>query len=202
MKKLSLLTFLVCILLQGKAQTVLSGDYKIVNIGNNGNQDLTRSLILLHEMFNGTVLGRNYAIGTIQAMRGTTDAYSRLNVVSINTSSAYNSTTGMLTSYDDSNVAWALKTCIFEGKKYLAVDVPYSPGFHQWGYWFEGATRSTGENLRVVNYETNGNPVNQGVLSNIENYTPNMLESHSVASMSVTGNLGVGTFDTKVTDLL
>ncbi|MDB5088034.1 MAG: hypothetical protein JWR09_2028 [Mucilaginibacter sp.] len=197
MKKILLSIFILVLFLNAKAQvTTLAGDYKIIDIGGNGYGDYTHSLILLHQMYNGTTpINHNYAIGTITAMRGTSSAFNRINVVNINTSSAYMSTSGTINSYDD-NVSWSLKTCLYNGSMYLAVDVPYLDAYHNWGFKFSGATSSTGENMKCVSYLVNGLPVNQSVLSNIQNFNPTMIETHVAAGVYVTGVLGIGTSDT------
>jgi len=197
MKKTLLSIFILVLFLSAKAQvTTLAGDYKIIDMGGNGYGDYTHSLILLHQMYNGTTpINHNYAIGTITAMRGTSGAFNRINVVNVNTSSAYLSTSGTINSYDD-NPSWSLKTCLYNGSMYLAVDVPYLDAYHNWGFKFSGATSSTGENMKCVSYLVNGQPVNQSVLSNIQNFNPTMIETHVAAGVYVTGVLGIGTSDT------
>jgi hypothetical protein len=197
MKKTLLSIIILVLFLNAKAQvTTLAGDYKIIDMGGNGYGDYTHSLILLHQMYNGTTpINHNYAIGTITAMRGTSGAFNRINVVNVNTSSAYMSTSGTINSYDD-NPSWSLKTCLYNGSMYLAVDVPYLDAYHNWGFKFSGATSSTGENMKCVSYLVNGQPVNQSVLSNIQNFNPTMIETHVAAGVYVTGVLGIGTSDT------
>ncbi|WP_369014650.1 hypothetical protein [Flavobacterium anhuiense] len=171
----------------------VADDFKIINIGNNGWGDYTRNLILLHEMYNGIALQMNNAVGTITAFRGNAGAFNRINIVEINSSSAYNGTLATIRSYDGF-ADWTLKTCIYNGKKYLALDVPYSAAFHSEGYKFSGWTKSSGENMKSVNYEVNGQPVNTDILSNIQDYTPNMNETHQVNNFLILGNnVGIGT---------
>ncbi len=184
------LCFFTCKL---KAQTTISGDYKVIDIGNNGVGDYTKSLILLHEMFDSNLINHNFAIGTITAMRGHSASGLRLNSAMISSASAYNGTLAMITSHDDySGSAWKLKTCIYQNKKYLAIDIPYSPAYHDKGFKFFGATKSTGENMKCVSYEVNGAPYNQNLISNIEDFNSNMLETHTVQNLSITGNVGIG----------
>ena len=181
--------------------TQVVGDYKIIDIGTNGVGDFTRSLILLHEMYNGSLISMNNAVGTITAFRGNTAAFNRINVVEINTSSAYNGTNALIRSYDSYN-NWTLKTCIYNGKKYLAVDVAYGDAFHDWGFKFAGWTRSTGENMKSVAYQTKGLPVNTTIISDIQDYIPNMNETHNVNNFLVMANsVGIGTMspDEKLT---
>jgi len=175
--------------------TTLAGDYKIIDIGNNGVGDYVKNLILIHEMYDGTLIGINNAVGTITAFRGSSAGFNRTNILQINSSSAYNGTSASIQSIDN-NANWKLKTCIYNGKKYLAVDVPYSGAFHNWGFKFIGWTKSTGENMKSVNYEQNGQAVNGNILSNIEDYTANMDETHQVNNFLILGNnVGIGTMN-------
>ncbi|MBK1442601.1 hypothetical protein JHJ32_21555 [Parapedobacter sp. ISTM3] len=180
-----------------KAQTTLHGSYKAVTIALDQNVPYSRSLILLHEMYNGALLPNNYAVGTIMAIRGAANAYQRLNVVDIRSSSAYNTTAAALTSNDGdaygATATWALKTCMYNGKKYLALQVPYLGGQHSGGYHFVGWIQSSGESLKAVTYDVNGVPQNQNILTNIADYTPNMAEHHLAGRLLVNGNVGIGT---------
>ena len=175
--------------------TTLAGDYKIIDIGNNGIGDYTRSLILLHVMTQGDPIPLNYAIGTISAIRGSTASYNRLDVVNFSTSSAYNGIAASLNCYDidENNAMWKLKTCLYAGKKYLALDIPYRDSFHDRGFKFLGATASTGENMKCVSYEVNGQPYNQNLISDIQDYVSNMAETHAVAKLNISGTVGIGT---------
>lgn len=47
--------------------------------------------------------------------------------------------------------------------------------------------------MKSVAYEVSGSPVNQGILSDIQDYTPNMTETHFVSSLAIMGNVGIGT---------
>ncbi|MDB5012392.1 MAG: hypothetical protein JWQ25_594 [Daejeonella sp.] len=83
------------------------------------------------------------------------------------------------------------------GKKYLALDIPYSAAYHSWGFKFAGWSLSSSEVMKVVNYEINGLPVNQTMLTNIQDFVPNMTESHSVGQFNVSGSLAIGTTDAR-----
>jgi hypothetical protein len=194
--------FIMCISYFINAQvTTVAGDYKIINIGWNETEDYTKNLILLHEMYDSTLLGMNNTVGTITAFRGNSAAGNRINVVEVNSSSAYSSTTASIKSSDNYS-KWTLKTCIYNGKKYLAVDVPYVAAYHNWGYKFAGWTISTGESMKSVNYEVNGLAVNTSILSNIQDFVPNMDETHQVNNFLImANNVGIGTLspDEKLT---
>jgi len=202
LKLIFIAIFAIPVFTNAQVSTIpLAGSYKIIDIGNNTKGDYTRNLILLHEIYNGTLLPMNNAIGTITAFRGTAASFNRINVVEINSSSSYDGITASIKSFDDAG-NWILKTCIYNGKKYLALDVPYSPAFHDWGFNFAGWTKSSGENMKSVAYELSGAPINTDILSNIQDYIPNINETHQVNNFLILGNkVGIGTLspDEKLT---
>ncbi|MFC3197301.1 hypothetical protein ACFOET_06725 [Parapedobacter deserti] len=167
------------------------GNYRSIIINTTGNGDFTKGLILLHEMYDGVNLNMNYAIGTITALRGNAGGANRLNIAQVNSSSAHQSTSAHLVSMDNSSV-WKLKTCRYNGKKYLAIEVPYSPPYHNHGFKFVGWTISSAENMRYVSYEQSGTPVNTNVLSEIADYQSNMPVTQYASSFTIHGNVGIG----------
>ncbi|MFC7526937.1 hypothetical protein ACFQRK_23475 [Parapedobacter sp. GCM10030251] len=180
--------------LQGKSQTVTSlapGDYKSIVINTTGNADFTKGLILLHEIYDGIDLPNNYAIGTITALRGHTGAVNRIEVGEIRSSSAYRQIFAHLVSVDGS-VSWQLRTCTYDGKKYLAVEVPYAHPYHNHGFKFVGWTVSTGENMKYVAFEQNGTPVNTTILTGIAPYQANLNITHYSKTYTIHGNVGIG----------
>jgi hypothetical protein len=193
MKKLLVAILLLPSLSLFSQTTTVTTDYKVIDIGWNGYGDYTRSLILLHEVYGGALIGKNYAIGTLRAMRGNSAALDRTDVAQINSSSAYRDINASVVSFGTFNLKWSLKTAIYNGKKYIALDVPYSDAFHDWGYQFVGWTTSTGENMKCVSYMVKGQAVNQDILSDIQDFTPNLAEFHDVTSFVVNGNIGIGT---------
>src|SRR4051794_18646236 len=72
--------------------TTVSGNYIHKVISSSTNATYTKSLIILHEIYDNTLLSDNYLIGTIAARRGGATAMNRLNVANINSSSSYNAT--------------------------------------------------------------------------------------------------------------
>ncbi|WCT13685.1 hypothetical protein [Mucilaginibacter jinjuensis] len=173
------------------AQTVSGPQgYRVVDLGTNNNGDYTQSLILLHEAYNGTLLAFNNAVGTLTAFRGHQGAFNRTNVALINTSSAYNATYGTVESIT-SDAIWKLKTCMYNGKLYLAVDIPYSPAYQNWGFQFAGWANSSGECLKVVNYMVNSQPVNQSLISNIQDFVPNMPQTIDVSQLNINGKVNI-----------
>lgn len=173
--------------------TTLHDDYKAVTIEMDTNVPYSKTLILLHEIYSGTYLSNNYVVGTIMASRGATGALQRLNVAHINSGSAYDDTRASLSSYNENATDWKLKTCIYNGKKYMALDIPYRAQQHGQGYHFVGWTRSSGESLKTVTYEINGVPQNQTLLSDVQDYQSTMVAQQQVDRFIVDGNVGIGT---------
>src|SRR5690606_29733352 len=139
-------------------ETTIASNYKHINITATGNTAYARALILLHPMYNGVDLPNNYAVGHIVARRGGTNSYNRLDAVYVNSSSAYRMTTGFLSSTNGGSAFWSLKTCFYNGIKYLAVEVPYADGQHALGFQFAGWVTSSGEALKFTVYQVNGEP--------------------------------------------
>ncbi|WP_443938795.1 hypothetical protein [Pedobacter sp. MW01-1-1] len=149
---------------------------------------------MLHEIYDGSLLPLNYAIGTITAYRGHQAASNRINVAEIKTSSAYTGIAATLSSFDDAVTGtWSLKTCIYNGKRYLALNVPYHPAYHDRGYQFVGWTTSSGENMKSVDYEANGQPINQNLISDIQDYNSSMSQTFFANHISLMANVGIGT---------
>ncbi|MFC5284244.1 hypothetical protein [Pedobacter alpinus] len=89
---------------------------------------------------------------------------------------------------------WQLKTCMFDGKKYLALAVPYADSFYGDGFSFAGWTGSSGQNMRCVAYEVNGQPINQTLISDIQDYSgAGMIEDIVTTGMRLNGPLAIGT---------
>lgn len=182
----------------GNAQTVpgttvlAPGDYKHVNINSSDNADFTKGVILLHEVYDNADIHNNYAIGTLTARRGSAGTVNRINVAQINSSSAYRTLSADLRTSDDHS-GWRLVTCRYAGKKYLALEVPYSAPHHNHGFKFSGWTVSTAENMKYVPYERNGQAINTGLLTDRQNYNANLNTTHYVANFNVMGKVGIGT---------
>jgi len=185
------------ILFQGlnlKAQVVtVSGDYVHKVINSNTNATYTKSLIILHEIYDNALLSDNYLIGTIAARRGGAGAANRLNVANINSSSSYNTTFSNLVSNDEGAYSWRLKTCRYNGKKYVALDVPYAGAQHANGFQFIGWVKSSGVSLEFVPYDKNGVPQNTDNLTEIADYIPSRQITNYVSRFNVFGKVGIGT---------
>lgn len=81
------------------------------------------SYLLLHEIYDtstGTLMVDRHVMGKITGIRGSAASYNRKWTMEVNTSSAYNSTTGSLMTYNEMG---NLVTVIFGGKPYLAVEI-------------------------------------------------------------------------------
>lgn len=174
-------------------ETTITQNFKHVKIDATGNVPYSKALILLHPIYNGTDIADNYIVGNLTARRGGVTSYNRLNSVFLNTSSSYRSTTGMLASNDDNVEHWRLKTCIFNGVKYLAVDIPYMPGQHASGFKFAGWITSSAESLKFIIYDINGAAQNTAVLTDIQDFVSNMSATHQVKNFNVMGKVGIGT---------
>lgn len=176
----------------GQVVTV-SGNYIHKVINSSTNATYTKSLIILHEIYDGTLLPDNYLIGTVAARRGGTGAFNRLNVANVNSSSSYNATFSNLVSNDEATYSWRLKTCRYNGKKYIALDVPYAGGQHSNGFQFIGWAKSSGVSLEFVPYDKNGVPQNTDILTEIADYIPSRQITNYVSRFNIMGRVGIGT---------
>jgi hypothetical protein len=173
------------------AQTITGpAGYTVVDLGSNGQGDYTQSLILLHEAYNGGLLPSNNAVGTLTAFRGDQYSFNRINVAHVNTSAAYTNTYGVVESIS-SDVTWKLKTCIYNGTKYLAIDVPYSAAYQNYGFQFSGWVKSSALSLKLVNYMVNGQPVNQNLISNVQDFVFNITQTIDVPQLTITGKVNL-----------
>jgi hypothetical protein len=153
-----------------------------------------RSVILLHEIYSGTLIENNHAVGTLYAKRGATVAYHRQEVAEIRTGSAYNGTTGQLTSLSSDSLKWRLVTVVYNGRTYMAVDIPYADA-HVTNFVFDGLIASTApESLLLIDYyDTQNNlPLNTEINSSIAAFTPVGKEYKDVEAFTVSGNVGIG----------
>ena len=186
---------LIAINVFSQTTEIAPGNYKAINIGNNGKGDFTRSVILLHEIYNadqGAKMSKNYAIGEITGMRGSDISNNRTNIVYVNTSSAYTQTYASINCVN-SDGTWSLKTLFYNGKKYLAIDVPFRNDFLNLGFKFIGWTQSSGENIKIIAYEKSGNFIEDCGITDMQDCTPNMSEVHDVANLIIKGKVGIGT---------
>jgi hypothetical protein len=150
-----------------------------------------RAVILLHEIYSGTLIENNHAVGTLYAKRGATVAYHRQEVAEIRTGSAYNGTTGQLTSLSSDSLKWRLVTVVYNGRTYMAVDIPYADA-HVTNFVFDGLIASTApESLLYIDYyDTQNNvPLNTEINSSIATFTPVGKEYKDVEAFIVSGTI-------------
>lgn len=193
LKSITFLALIFYIQVSNGQVTTVSGDYLHKVINSSSNAAYTKSLILLHEIYDNTLLSDNYLIGIVEARRGGTNALNRLNVANVNTSSSYNTTYANLVSNDEGAYSWKLKTCRYNGKKYLALDVPYSGAQHANGFQFVGWVKSSGVSLEFIPYDKNGVPQNTDILTEIADYVASRQISNYVSRFNVFGKVGIGT---------
>lgn len=194
MKKL-LYTFVfifACISIHAQVTTLAPDNFVIIDIGTHSYGAYSRSVILLHEIYDGQYLTKNYAVGTLYAFRGSAGSNNRTNIAEINTSSAYSQTYGSLRCTESDN-KWTLKTVSYNQKKYLAVKVPVRNDEHSLGFHFMGRSYSTGERMKLVVYEDNGQTVNAEIENSMADFNPNMDEFHDVENLIINGKVGIGT---------
>ncbi len=162
--------------------------YKTIGIGNAGG-DYTKTLILLHEIYDGrTLIDKNFVTGTITAMRGSAESNNRTNTVYITTSSAYSHIHGSLKSMNTDQVkTWKLVTLNYGGKKYMAVELPYRNDRYSLELEFSGWSSSTAESFKIIDYETKGVAISGHGISNKQAFAPNMIEHHAVKEFNVGG---------------
>jgi len=192
MKKIYFLITFILFALPLNAQTtdLAPGNFQAIHIGTNPYRDFSKAVILLHEVYDSTRISKNYAIGEIHASRGGTTTFNRANVVKVNTSSSYNQTHGSIISMN-SDRKWELKTVRYNGKKYIAVHVPYQSAFHNHSFRFIGRAYSTEEKMKLVVYEDNGQVIHSEVASSLKEFISNMNEYHDVNNFSINGDLMV-----------
>lgn len=121
--------------------------------------DYEQHVILLHPIYNGTLIDYNKCSGTIYASRGGTNMGLINDTYDIDTASAYSSYNGTV----NSTIGYGrLYTCDYNGVKYVALLPDYRTSAVQ--YDFDGYIRSTGEELKVVVYRLS----NSGTIINSE----------------------------------
>lgn len=164
--------------------------YKIKYLGRPSG-DYTKSLVLLHEIYTGVNLNQNYAIGKVFANRGNPGSYNRLEVMEVNTASAYQTNAGSIATISNENLKARLVTVSCGGNQYLAIDPPYSDAYFSNGYTFEGFHNSTvPSGLVLVDYFNNQTSfiINSGVNSSITGFSPTNYEYIDVGSLNVLGD--------------
>jgi hypothetical protein len=142
--------------------------------------DYEQHVILLHPIYNGTLIAYNKCSGTIFASRGGTSSGLINDTYNVDTASAYNSYNGTI----NSTIGYGrLYTCNYNGVKYLALLPDYRTSAVQ--YNFDGYINSTGEELKLVVYRMS----NSGTIVNSE--VNNSLTIFGAGVTYYQGDLGV-----------
>ena len=132
--------------------------------------DYEQHVILLHPIYDGTLVSFCKAYGSIHASRGATYAGRISDTYEIDTSTGYNSYNGTLKS---NTIQGRLYTCTYGGLKYLAL----IPGYRTSAvtYHFDGYTANNigGETLKLVTYRmsNSGTVVNSEINNSLAAYT-------------------------------
>ncbi len=171
-------------------------NYSVINLGHNPKGDYSKSVIILHEIYDTEQVDMNYAIGQIHALRGTKTAYNRLNVVNVNSSSSYKNIRASYNSVGENK--WELVTVELNKKKHLALQVPYLPAYHNHSFQFVGHYKSTGEQMKLITYKRNRPDraeeiYNAEINRTITKYKPNLNERFCVNELTIDGKLNIGT---------
>ncbi|UGU17910.1 tail fiber protein [Sinomicrobium kalidii] len=200
MKKLLLLLFAFPLTFYGQTVTdIAPGNHVSINIPATGHTSYMRAVILLHAIYDGELISKNYAVGTLVALRGS--GHDRTNVAHINTSTGYTSTHGSVTSVNNYNGSyateqWKLKKVRYNGVLYLALEVPYRNYQHNSGFRFTGWAKTTApEQMKLVSYyHTQQNEVlHEEVYNSLEDFTPNNAAYHHYSKSVFSGKVGIGT---------
>lgn len=131
--------------------------------------DYEQHVILLHPIYNGTLIDYNKCSGTIYASRGGTGMGLINDTYYIDTASAYNTYNGTINSTIGNG---KLYTCNYNGVKYMALLPDYRTSAVE--YDFDGYIKSTGEELKVIVYRlsNSGTIVNSEVYNSLVEYSP------------------------------
>ena len=140
-------------------------------------------IILLHPIYTSSLLPYSIVDGKITATRGSVSAFVNQTVVEVVSTSAYN---GHITSFYDLSGSpgepWQAVSCTYQGVKYAALVVPYTPSAYGLGIFFEGRAVSNNANqLLCIEYYNR----QTSTVLNSEVY-------NSIAPLSVSKTLRVG----------
>lgn len=152
------------------------------NVGYAG--DYNQHVILLHRIYDGTLIDFQYVAGKIYATRGAAFAGLINDEYEINSASAYSSDTYNLQS---KNGIGQLYVCYYGGVKYLALIPKYRVSAV--GYMFDGYYVSDSNPLTLVNYRNS----NTGEILNSEIYNSLTLVPTNTSS-NIDGNLYVNKY--------
>jgi len=150
--------------------------------------DYEQHVILLHPIYNGTLIDYNKCSGTIYASRGGTGMGLINDTYYLDTASAYNSYNGTINSVIGNG---KLYTCDYNGVKYMALLPDYRTSAVE--YDFDGYIKSTGEELKVVVYRlsNSGTIINSEVNSSLAIFGAGT--TYYQGGLCAFGNVGIGT---------
>lgn len=131
--------------------------------------DYSQHVILLHAIYDTTLIAYNKCSGTIYATRGGTGSGLINDTYIIDTASAYNSYNGTIIS---SNGYGRLFTCFYNSVRYIALIPAYRTSAVE--YNFDGYIASTNAELQIVTYRmsNSGTIVNSEVYNSLVEYVP------------------------------
>ena len=78
----------------------------------------------------------------------------------------------------------------------MAIELPFRNDRLAHSIRFAGRTYSTGESMKMINYETSGTFISDCGISDMNDYTPNMAEYHDISKFVINGSTGIGTTNT------
>jgi len=150
--------------------------------------DYEQHVILLHPIYNGSLINYNKCSGTIYASRGGTSSGLINDTYYLDTASAYNSYNGTINSVIGNG---KLYTCDYNGVKYVALLPDYRTSAVQ--YDFDGYVKSTGEELKLVVYRlsNSGTVTNSEVYNSLAIFSPGT--TYYQGDVCVASNVGIGT---------
>ncbi|QGZ31489.1 gp53-like domain-containing protein [Stutzerimonas stutzeri] len=142
----------------------------------------TERVILLHPLYQSTLLRQFLVDGKITATRGYTNAGNVLHSVEVTSQAAYNSHDTMVYGLDGTGgVTWEVVSCTYGGVKYAALKMPYQASAFGGGIFFEGQVLGDDSNcLAIIDYFS----YNTGVVNSEIN--------NSIAPLSARNNFQVG----------
>lgn len=124
---------------------------KIIDVPTVGVADYMQVVIILHEIYDATLLGANYCVGQFQCYRGNSGASLRECVIDVDTASAYSGSHYRMSHSTTDTGKCSLCTVTYNAKKHLAIRLSFSNA--TWtNFVFTGKHASTSSGLVAVAY--------------------------------------------------
>jgi hypothetical protein len=164
---------------QGKLHVVDYEKNYYVNKIIHGNTDdnISVNYLLLHQMYDGTIIQDHYVMGKIAAERGSIGAWNRKWTIEVNTASAYATNRGSMISYNESS---RLVTLQYAGKKYIAAEIAKNSKLMYFS--FTGYARN--EMLMLVTASN---------VSNVQSFNEKDPININGGDLFIGSNIGIGT---------